>query len=59
MIFGLNNAVDDPYFSCITWNGNKERLEDGAIIGADGDDRVVGWIDFDDGLSLLQLNGLR
>ena len=58
LISGFNNAVDYSDFPCISWYGNEKRLENGAVISSNGDNRVVGWIHVDGVFSLFQLDGL-
>ena len=59
LICGLDNAIDHSDLSGVTWDGNKEWLEDATVVGADGDDGVTVWINIDHIFILFKLGCLR
>ena len=58
VVFGLDHAVNHSNFSFVSWNGNDKRLEYTAVVIANSDNGFIGWIDVDEGFSLVQLDGL-
>ena len=59
VICGIDYAIDHSNLSGVTWDGNKEWLEDATVVRTDGDDGITFWVNFDHVFVLFKLICLR